>query len=127
MPYSDQFNAGIRKRFGDIQTSLTFSHIRSHNIQMFTRANFYSNGWYTRMIRDGAGNVIGCTDGGEQWIIDFTPDTLPDCPAMDGQLDRLRGQAQPRHEQRQGEIQRHLRHGGKAVHRPVRSGASRPR
>ena len=32
MPYSDQFDLGVRKRFGDIQTSLTFSHIRSHNI-----------------------------------------------------------------------------------------------
>ncbi len=47
MPYSDQFTLGVRKRFGDIQTSLSFSHIRSHNIQMFARANFYSNGWFT--------------------------------------------------------------------------------
>jgi outer membrane receptor protein involved in Fe transport len=88
MPYSDQFNAGVRKRFGDIQTELTFSHIRSHNIQMFTRANFYSNGWYTRnLIRDANNNVTGCTDGGEQWIIDFTPgNNFAACPAKDGQL-----------------------------------------
>jgi len=88
MPYSDQFSLGVRKRFGGIQTSLTLSHIRSRNIQMFARANFYSNGWFTRnLIRDSAGNVIGCTDGGEQWIIDFTPgNNFPACPAMDGQL-----------------------------------------
>ncbi len=88
MPYSDQFSLGVRKRFGEIQTSLTFSHIRSHNIQMFARANFYSNGWYTRnLIRDANGNVTGCTDGGEQWIIDFTPgNNFPACPAMNGQL-----------------------------------------
>jgi outer membrane receptor protein involved in Fe transport len=88
MPYSDQFSAGVRKRFGDLQTSLTLSHIRSHNIQMFTRANFYSNGWYTRnLIRDANGNVTGCTDGGEQWIIDFTPgNNFAACPAKDAQL-----------------------------------------
>jgi outer membrane receptor protein involved in Fe transport len=88
MPYSDQFNFGVRKRFGDIQTELTFSHIRSHNIQMFTRANFYSNGWYTRnLITDANGNVTGCTDGGEQWIIDFTPgNNFAACPARDAQL-----------------------------------------
>ena len=77
MPYSDQFNLGVRKRFGDIQTSLTFSHIRSHNIQMFVRANFMENGWYTRFVtRDGAGNVIGCTDGGDAWIWDNVSGSL---------------------------------------------------
>ncbi|HEX7929849.1 MAG TPA: TonB-dependent receptor, partial [Sphingomicrobium sp.] len=93
MPYSDQFTLGVRKRFGAIQTSLAFSHIRSHNIQMFARANFYSNGWFTRnLIRDGAGNVIGCTDGGEQWIIDFTPgDNFAACPATTGQLTGFSG------------------------------------
>ena len=93
MPYSDQFNLGVRKRFGQIQTALTFSHIRSHNIQMFTRANFYDNGWFTRrLIRDGAGNVIGCTDGGDQWIIDNTPEQdFAACPATGGQLDGFSG------------------------------------
>ena len=88
MPYSDQFNLGVRKRFGQIQTALTFSHIRSHNIQMFARANFFSNGWFTRvLIRDSAGNVIGCTDGGDQWIIDNTPgNNFAACPATNGQL-----------------------------------------
>ena len=93
MPYSDQFSLGVRKRFGQIQTALTFSHIRSHNIQMFTRANFYDNGWFTRrLIRDGAGNVIGCTDGGDQWIIDNTPELdFAACPATGGQLDGFSG------------------------------------
>ncbi|GAA4755690.1 TonB-dependent receptor [Sphingomonas daechungensis] len=84
MPFSDQFDIGVRKRFGDIQTSLTFSHIRSHNIQMFTRANFYANGWFTALPT--------CADGGDQWIIDFTPDTVAGCPgATNGQLTGFNG------------------------------------
>ena len=115
MPYSDQFNLGVRKRFGDIQTSLTFSHIRSHNIQMFVRANFMENGWYTRFVtRDGAGNVIGCTDGGDAWIWDNVSGSLTNangspvatsiCAAQNGQLPGFSRQAQSRQEQRQGEL-----------------------
>ena len=88
LPYSDQFNIGIRKRFGPVQTSLAFSHIRSHNIFQFVRGNRYSNGWYTRLLqRDGAGNVIGCTDGGNTWIQDQMPDVdFAACPAKAGDL-----------------------------------------
>ena len=32
VPYSDEFNVGVRKRFGKINTAITFSYIRSHNI-----------------------------------------------------------------------------------------------
>ena len=46
LPYSDQFNLGARKRFGDWNTSLTFSHIRSHNIFQFVRGNRLPNGGY---------------------------------------------------------------------------------
>ena len=79
-PHSDQFDLGVRKRFGDIQTSLTLSHIRSRNLFMFTRANFFENGWYTRtvmrtpVIKDADGNyvsggvVTGCANGGDAWI-----------------------------------------------------------
>ncbi|HEY1143718.1 MAG TPA: TonB-dependent receptor [Sphingomicrobium sp.] len=93
IPYSDQFDLGVRKRFGEIQTSLTFSHIRSHNIFMYTRANFYTNGWYSRIIlRDGAGNPIGCINGGDAWIIDSTPDNIvPNCPAVGSQLPGFQG------------------------------------
>ena len=103
MPYSDQFNLGVRKRFGQIQTALTFSHIRSHNIQMFARANFYSTGWFTRnlittQVPDPANPgqtitvVTGCTDGGEQWIIDLTPGTnYAACAATNGQLTGFNG------------------------------------
>ena len=77
MPFSDQFDIGIRKRFGAIQTSLTFSYIRSHNIFQFVRANFFENGWYTRFVtRDAAGNVTGCTNGGDAWIQDNSPGSL---------------------------------------------------
>ena len=93
MPYSDQFDIGVRKRFGDIQTSLTYSHVESHNTFLFTRANFYSNGWYTvQLQRDSAGNVIGCSNGGDQWIIDFTPNgPFPNCAATNGQLTGFNG------------------------------------
>lgn len=93
MPFSDQFTLGLRKRFGGIQTSLAFSHIRSHNIQMFARANFYSNGWFTVSLqRDGTGAVIGCSNGGDQWIIDNTPNgPFPNCPATNGQLTGFAG------------------------------------
>ena len=88
IPYSDQFDVGVRKRFGDIQTSLTYSHVESHNLFMYARANFYSNGWYTRVLqRDGAGNVIGCSDGGDAWIEDNIPsNNYAACPATNGQL-----------------------------------------
>ena len=32
MPYSDQFDLGVRKRFGDITATLTYSHVESHNM-----------------------------------------------------------------------------------------------
>ena len=93
MPYSDQVDLGVRKRFGDINATLTYSHVESHNIFLFERANFFSNGWMTRnLVRDGAGNVIGCTNGGDQWIQDFIPpNNYPACPAMNGQLTGFAG------------------------------------
>jgi hypothetical protein len=93
MPYSDQFDIGVRKRFGQIQTSLTYSHVESHNIFLFERANFYSNGWMTRfLVKDGAGNVIGCTNGGDQWVQDqIATANYPACPAMNGDLTGFHG------------------------------------
>ena len=93
MPYSDQFDIGVRKRFGEIQTSLTYSHVESHNIFLFERANFFSNGWMTRYLtKDALGNVIGCTNGGDQWIQDFIPaNNYAACPAMNGQLTGFAG------------------------------------
>ncbi len=76
-PYSDQFNIGVRKQLGDVQAELTLSHVRSHNISMFVRSNFFENGWYSRFVtRDGAGVVTGCTNGGDLWIQDFSPGSL---------------------------------------------------
>lgn len=87
MPYSDQFDLGVRKQFGDIQATLTYSHVESHNLFMFERANFYNNGWYTVMLTPG-----GCVNGGDQWIIDFTPNgPFPNCPAMGAQLPGFSG------------------------------------
>ena len=70
-PFSDQFDIGVRKRFGGITATLTFSHIRSRHLFMFARANFYENGWYTRVVtRDAGGFVTGCTNAGDAWIQD---------------------------------------------------------
>jgi len=112
-PYSDQFDLGIRKRFGDINATLTFSHIRSRNLFMFTRANFFENGWYTRfvtrtpVVTDANGNyvsggvVTGCTNGGDAWIQDQIPGGLTNvdgsavptsiCAAQNGQLPGFNG------------------------------------
>ena len=77
MPFSDQFDLGIRHRFGDVTVSLTYSHVRSHNIFQFVRANYYENGWYTRIVtRDLNGNVTGCSNGGNAWIQDLSPGSL---------------------------------------------------
>jgi hypothetical protein len=88
MPYSDQFDLGVRKQFpGGISATLTYSHIESHNISMFARSNFYNNGWYTVVLTPG-----GCMNGGDQWIIDFTPNgPFPNCPATGGQLPGFNG------------------------------------
>lgn len=93
LPYSDQFDIGLRRRFGDFTVSVIYSHVRSHNIFQFTRANFFTNGWFSRFLQfDGLGNVIGCTDGGDAWIQDFTPDTtFANCPAGGGQLPGFSG------------------------------------
>lgn len=113
LPYSDQFDIGIRKRFGSIQADLTFSHIRSRNIFQFERANFYENGWYTRYVQrtqivnsaNGqfafGGIVTGCTDGGDTWIQDNSPGSLRNtdggavptsiCAAQNAQLSGFSG------------------------------------
>ena len=46
VPYSDEFNAGIRKRFGQINTGITFSYIRSHNIYQELVGNRLPDGTY---------------------------------------------------------------------------------
>lgn len=46
-PFTDQFNLGVRKRFGDWQTSATIAHNRSHNGFIFVRANRMPDGSYT--------------------------------------------------------------------------------
>jgi hypothetical protein len=97
LPYSDQLDLGVRKRFGDITATLTYSHVESHHLFMFARANFFENGWFTRVLqRDAAGNVTGCTNGGDAWIWDNVSSSLPGvpasvCPAQNGQLPGFSG------------------------------------
>lgn len=71
LPYSDQFNFGVRKRFGGIQTAVTFSHVRSHNIFKFVRGNRLPNGQYTTQ--------------GDQWIEDNFPES-GQLPGYSGKL-----------------------------------------
>ena len=46
LPYSDQFDIGVHKRFADWQTSATISHVRSHNLFQFVRGNRLADGSY---------------------------------------------------------------------------------
>jgi len=46
VPYSDQLSAGVRKRFGGINTSATVSYIRSHNIFQEVVGNRFPDGSY---------------------------------------------------------------------------------
>jgi outer membrane receptor protein involved in Fe transport len=46
-PYTDQFNIGVRKRFGDWQTTATIAHNRSNNGFIFVRGNRMPDGSYT--------------------------------------------------------------------------------
>lgn len=56
-PYSDEFDLGVRKRFGEIRTSVTLSYVSSHNLFQFVRGNRLPNGSYTSQglgfIEDG--------------------------------------------------------------------------
>lgn len=46
IPYSDEIDLGVRKRFGPINTSATFSYIRSNNIYQEIVGNRFPNGTY---------------------------------------------------------------------------------
>jgi outer membrane receptor protein involved in Fe transport len=46
-PFTDQFNIGVRKRFGDWQTSLTLAHNRGYNQFIYVRGNRMPDGSYT--------------------------------------------------------------------------------
>lgn len=71
LPYSDQFNLGVRQRFGAIQTAVTFSHVRSHNIFKYVRGNRLPTGEYTSQ--------------GDQWVQDnFSPAGI--LPGYSGKL-----------------------------------------
>lgn len=46
LPYSDQFDFGVRKLFGQIQTSISVSYVKSHNLFQFVRGNRLPDGSY---------------------------------------------------------------------------------
>jgi outer membrane receptor for ferrienterochelin and colicin len=48
MPHTDQFNFGVRQKFGDIQTALTFSYAKTEN----------EFGWYRLNVNDANSTVI---------------------------------------------------------------------
>jgi len=47
IPFSDQLNFGIRKRLGKVNTSITFSYIKSHNIYQEVVGNRLPDGTYS--------------------------------------------------------------------------------
>ena len=86
-PYSDQFDLGVRKQFGEIQTSLTYSHIESHNLFLYARANFYDNGWCFRVADAGR-----LRERRRRWINDNVPNgPFPNCPVSGAQLPGFQG------------------------------------
>jgi hypothetical protein len=50
MPYSDEVTAGVRKRFGKINTSLAVSYIKSHNTFQYVVGNRLPDGSYSGAI-----------------------------------------------------------------------------
>lgn len=58
LPYSDQFDIGVRKKFGQVNASLTLSHIRSHNIFQFVRGNRNPNGSYPTVSATGEYAIV---------------------------------------------------------------------
>src|SRR4029453_18521262 len=65
-PYTDQFNLGVRKRFGDWQTSLTFAHNRGHHGFIFVRGNRELDGTYTP---DGFPYIRDPQNGPPSWLV----------------------------------------------------------
>lgn len=47
VPYSDEFDASVKKRLGGINTSVTFSYIKSHNIYQELVGNRLPDGTYS--------------------------------------------------------------------------------
>jgi hypothetical protein len=46
VPYTDELDIGVRKRFGPVQTSLSYVHSMSYNIFQFVRGNRLPDGSY---------------------------------------------------------------------------------
>jgi outer membrane receptor for ferrienterochelin and colicin len=59
VPYSDEVNFGVRKRFGNINTSATLSYIKSHNIFQILVGNRLPNGNYLPSGDDTVFNYNG--------------------------------------------------------------------
>lgn len=72
LPYSDQFDLGFRKQLGEIRTTVTLSHVRSHNIFQYVRGNRLPDGSYTSQ--------------GLGWIEDNFP-PAGQLPGYNGKLD----------------------------------------
>lgn len=68
VPYSDQFNIGIRHRFGDINTSVTLSHTESYDLFNFIVGN--------RQV-DGTWGNAWAGSHGEQYETTPWGDTIP--------------------------------------------------
>ena len=72
LPFSDQFDLGFRKQMGEIKTTVTLSHVRSHNIFQYVRGNRLPDGSYTSQ--------------GLGWIEDNFP-PAGQLPGFNGKLD----------------------------------------
>lgn len=71
LPYSDQFDIGLRQQFGEIRTSVTFAYINSKNIFQYVRGNRMPDGSFS--------------PAGDLWIIDNFP-AAGQLPGFNGKL-----------------------------------------
>ena len=84
LPYSDQFNLGVRKRFGSFNTAATVSYVRSHNLFQFVRGNRLPNGGYPTVAATGEFAIVD--------NFPRCPDVPPYCVnGVDGQLPGFNG------------------------------------
>lgn len=66
VPYTDQFNIGIRHRFGDINTSVTLSHTESYDLFNFIVGNRQADGTWGNAWAGSHGEQYETTPWGDQ-------------------------------------------------------------
>lgn len=67
-PVSDQWSLGLRRRFGNIVTSATYSGIRTNHILTFIRGNRRPDGTCCLVVPGYSGLIIADPEGRKTWF-----------------------------------------------------------